>query len=169
MKTQAPANGQTFTATKTSTGTSWGALYAQFTQKTHDISSAASEMQISRDVLVDGKPMKEGQVLHVGDKVKVRIIVKAERDYDFVQVSDKRAACMEPVDQLSGYHWGYYIAPKDQATNYYFDIMRKGTHIVEKEYYVDRTGTYETGTCTVQCAYSPEFSARAKSITFTVK
>ena len=169
VKTQAPANGQTFTATKTSTGTSWGALYAQFTQKTHDISSAASEMQISRDVLVDGKPMKEGQVLHVGDKVKVRIIVKAERDYDFVQVSDKRAACMEPVDQLSGYHWGYYIAPKDQATNYYFDIMRKGTHIVEKEYYVDRTGTYETGTCTVQCAYSPEFSARAKSITFTVK
>ena len=99
----------------------------------------------------------------------VRIVIKADRDYDYVQVTDKRAACLEPLNQLSGYHWGYYIAPKDQATNYYFYMMRKGTHIVEKEYYVDRAGRYETGTCTVQCAYSPEFGARAASLTFVVE
>ena len=55
------------------------------------------------------------------------------------------------------------LAPKDNVTNYYFDRFSKGTHVIETEYYVDREGTYETGTCTVQCAYSPEYSGRAVS------
>ena len=162
-------DGKVFTATKGSDGTSWGALYAQFMQPTSEVEESSEGLSVTREVLVDEKPMQNGQKLHVGDRVTVRIIIKAENNYDFVQVTDKRAACMEPVVQLSGYHWGYYIAPKDQATNYYFDMMRKGTHIVEKEYYVDRAGRYETGTCTVQCAYSPEYSARARSLTFVVE
>mgnify|MGYP000871833951 CR=1 FL=1 len=105
----------------------------------------------------------------MGSKVKVRITITADRDYDFVQVVDKRAACLEPVSQLSGYHWGYYIAPKDYTTNYYFDQMAKGKHVVETEYYIDRQGTFSTGTCTVQCAYSPEYSARTTAQTLNVK
>lgn len=170
VKTTTPkTDGKTFTAQKSSNGTSWGSLYAQFMQTTHDVQASSEGMTVEREVLKDDKPLKDGQVLHVGDKVKVRIVIKVEQDYDYVQVTDKRAACMEPISQLSGYHWGYYIAPKDQATNYYFDMMRKGTHIVEKEYYIDRVGRYETGTCTVQCAYSPEYSARAASLTFVVE
>ena len=168
VKTTANANGSTFTAEKTSSGTSWGAVYAQFMQPTHLVDASAEGMSVVREILKDGKPLQNGQTLQVGDKVKVRITIKVERDYDFVQVSDKRAACMEPVSQLSGYHWGYYIAPRDNATNYYFDQMRKGTHIVESEYFIDREGTYETGTCTVQCAYSPEYTARAASHTLTI-
>jgi hypothetical protein len=137
-------------------------------QPTHLVDASAEGMSVVREILKDGKPLQNGQTLQVGDKVKVRITIKVERDYDFVQVSDKRAACMEPVSQLSGYHWGYYIAPRDNATNYYFDQMRKGTHIVESEYFIDREGTYETGTCIVQCAYSPEYTARAASHTLTI-
>ena len=105
----------------------------------------------------------------MGDKVRVRITIVADRDYDFVQVQDKRAACMEPVSQLSGYNWGYYLAPKDNVTNYYFDRMGKGAHVVETEYYIDRAGTYQSGTCTAQCAYSPVFGARAEALTISVK
>jgi hypothetical protein len=76
---------------------------------------------------------------------------------------------MEPINQLSGYHWGYYCSPKDYSTNYYFDRLSKGEHVVETEYYVDRAGKYETGVCTAQCAYSPEFIARDASLTFDVK
>jgi len=84
-------------------------------------------------------------------------------------VQDKRAACMEPVSQLSGYRWGYYLAPKDNVTNYYFDRMAKGRHVVETEYYIDRAGTYQTGVCTSQCAYSPAYGARTGAITICVK
>ena len=107
--------------------------------------------------------------LKVGDKVTVRITITADRDYDFVQIVDKRAACMEPVRQLSGYGWGYYCTPKDCSTNFYFDLLSKGKHVIETEYYIDRVGTYETGTCTAGCAYSPEFRGTAPSLTIEVK
>ena len=159
---------RTFTAEKTSDGTSWGALYAQFWQKSSDVKASANGMTVKRELLTsDGNPLS-GE-LKVGDKVRVRITIVADRDYDFVQVQDKRAACMEPVSQLSGYNWGYYLAPKDNVTNYYFDRMGKGAHVVETEYYIDRAGTYQSGTCTAQCAYSPVFGARAEALTISVK
>lgn len=154
---------KTFTAEKNSDGVSWGALYAQFMQNTTDIDDATSGLKITREITNSNETFK------VGDKIKVRITIKAERDYDFVQVTDKRAACLEPVNQLSGYNWGYYCSPKDYTTNYYFDRLAKGSHVIETEYYIDRAGIYQTGTCTVQCAYSPEFSARTKAQKLIVK
>lgn len=152
-----------FTARKTTDHTSWGAVYAQFMQKAAEVQDASAGLIVRREVLSEGRQLK------VGDKVKVRITITADRDYDFVQVQDKRAACMEPVGQLSGYHWGYYCAPKDNVTNYYFDTLSKGRHVVETEYYIDRVGDYQTGTCTVQCAYSPEFMAREAAKNLNVK
>lgn len=154
---------QSLTVEKSSEGTSWGAVYAQFFQPTSSIEASASGISVKREIRHQGKS------LSVGDKVTVRLTIVADRDYDYVQVVDKRAACLEPVNQLSGYHWGYYISPKDCSTNYYFDILPKGTHVIETAYYIDRKGDYETGTCTVQCAYSPEYYGRAKSQKLTVK
>ena len=99
----------------------------------------------------------------------MRITITADRDYDFVQVQDKRAACLEPVEQISGYRGGYYCAPQDNATNYYFDQLAKGRHVVETEYYIDREGDFTSGICTAQCAYSPEYSAREAAQRFSVK
>ena len=147
---------------KTSEGTSWGALYAQFMQPVADVENLTAGLSVKRELLAPaGK-------LHVGDKVVVRITIKAERDLDFVEVIDRRAACLEPVKQLSGYHYGYYIAPKDYTTAYYFNKMFKGTHVIETEYYVDRKGTYTSGSCKVQCAYAPEFSATGKALRMEV-
>ena len=155
--------GKTLTATKTSTGTSWGAVYAQFMQKTSDIEQSAGGISIKREVIA-----ADGNV-SVGSRIKVRITIESTRDLDFVQVVDRKAACMEQVQQLSGYRNGAYCSPKDNATNYYFDRLAKGKHVIETEYYIDRAGSYETGTCTVGCAYAPEYRATAKSQTITVK
>ena len=160
-----PAQGNTFTAEKTSAGTSWGALYAQYWQKATDVDNAASGMTVKREIIASNKDNGSTN-FKVGDKVTVRITITADRDYDFVQVQDKRAACLEPAEQLSGYRGGYYCAPQDNVTNYYFDQLAKGKHIVETTYYIDREGDYTSGICTAQCAYSPEFSGReaAKAI-----
>lgn len=167
VKTSLPTTAKTFTVEKTSDDTSWGAVYAQFTQATKRITDHGNGMTVKRELLTaDGK---EPLNLKVGDRVKMRITIVAERDYDFVQVVDKRAACLEPVRQLSGYHNGAYCSPKDNTTNYYFNMMAKGKHVIETEYNIDRTGTYETGTCTVQCAYSPDFRATTKSQTLIIK
>jgi hypothetical protein len=168
--------GKTFTATKTSEGTSWGAVYAQFFQKTNEIEQSNSGITVKREVLTPNTQHPTPITQHptpityqVGDRIKVRITIETTRDIDFVQVVDRRAACMEPVRQLSGYQNGAYVSPKDYATNYYYYGLAKGKHVIETEYYIDRAGTYESGTCIVQCAYAPEYRATAPSITLQVK
>lgn len=162
-------NFRTLTAEKTSDGTSWGAVYAQFVQPTADVADASTGMTVVREVMKDGKKLSSGDAqLRVGDRITVRLTVTADRDYDFVQLADRRAACLEPAQQLSGYAGGYYCQPKDNATNFFFDRMSKGRHVIETVYYVDRQGQYTTGTCTVQCAYAPEFMARTKAVTLNV-
>ena len=159
VKTVLP-KGKRLTIRKTSDGTSWGAVYAQFFQQTKNIADHGSGLTIKREIL--------NKDLKVGDRVKVRITITADRNYDFVQVVDKRAACMEPINQLSGYHNGGYITPRDNTTCYFYDMLSKGTHVIETEYYIDRAGTYETGTATVECAYSPEFRAVTHSETLNI-
>ena len=161
---------KTLSVEKSTSGTSWGAVYAQFVQPTADVADAAEGMSVVREVMKNGKRLaSEGEMLAVGDRITVRLTIKAERDYDFVQLSDRRAACLESVAQLSGYRNGYYCEPKDNVTNYFFDRMPKGKHVVETEYYVDRAGTYQTGTCSVQCTYSPAFCGRTKAIELNTK
>ena len=157
----------TFTVEKTSSGISWGAVYAQFFQPVTEIKASNAGLTVKRELFVrnSNNNAKDAVQAKVGDKVVVRITIVADRDYDFVQVSDKRPACLEPVSQISGYQYGgYYIAPKDYCTNYYFDMMAKGTHVVETEYFVDREGVYQSGTCTAQCAYAPEYTGRQGAI-----
>ena len=174
VKTTQPYAGEkTFTAQKTSEGTSWGAVYAQFMQPTSDISDQASDVSVKREILkaeADSHLSSLNSHLSVGDRIIVRLTIQSERDLDFVQLQDKRAACMEPVRQLSGYDWrgGYYMTPRDNVTNYYFDRLPKGKHVIETEYYIDRVGEYETGTCTVQCAYASEYRGTTHSQTIEV-
>lgn len=158
------------TVEKASEGTSWGAVYAQFMQNTDEVADAAMGMTVVREVLKDGNRLSGDNVqLNVGDRITVRLTVTAARDYDFVQLSDRRAACLESAQQLSGYGFGYYCQPKDNVTNFFFDRMSKGKHVIETTYYVDRKGKYRTGTCAVQCAYAPEFMARTKAVKIAVK
>lgn len=165
VKTEKTGKASKLSILKKSDYTSWGAVYAEFKQPVSEIGSMESGIKIRR-VIVPAESEGKGKAqAKVGEKVKVTLIITADRDYDFVQITDKRAACLEPVNQLSGYQWGIgcYVSPRDHATNFYFDRLSKGKHIVEMEYYVDRKGDYQSGTCTVQCTYSPEFGGRTEA------
>lgn len=164
VKTERPGKASKLSIDKKSDYTSWGAVYAEFKQPISEIGSMESGIKVRR-VIVPAESQGRGTAqAKVGEKVKVTLIITADRDYDFVQITDKRAACLEPVNQLSGYQWGIgcYVSPRDYATNFYFDRLSKGKHIVEMEYYVDRKGDYQGGTCSARCAYSPEFGGRTE-------
>lgn len=163
VKTERPGKASKLSIDKKSDYTSWGAVYAEFKQPISEIGSMESGIKVRR-VIVPAESESKGNA-QVGEKVKVTLIITADRDYDFVQITDKRAACLEPVNQLSGYQWGIgcFVSPRDHATNFYFDRLSKGKHIVEMEYYVDRKGDYQSGTCIAECTYSPEFGGRTET------
>ena len=165
VKTERPGKASKLSIDKKSDYTSWGAVYAEFKQPISEIGSMESGIKIRR-VIVPAESEGKGKAqAKVGEKVKVTLLITADRDYDFVQITDKRAACLEPVSEKSGYQWGIgcYVSPRDYATNFYFDRLSKGMHIVEMEYYVDRKGDYQSGTCTAECTYSPEFGGRTET------
>ena len=107
-------------------------------------------------------PINEGDAVKVGDKIKVRIELRVDRDMEYVHMKDMRASCLEPVNVLSSYKWqgglGYYETTKDASTNFFFDYLRKGTYVFEYALFVTHTGNFSNGITNIQCMYAPEFS-----------
>lgn len=151
---------------KEGTGMGWGAVYAQYLESMDQIGEQGNGLSVSRQLYKGDEALNESAPLKVGDRITVRLTVKADRDMDFVQIKDDRAACMEPLQAVSGFRWGnglgYYQATKDASTQFFIDQMRKGTYVIEYQVYVNRTGEHQAGIATVQSAYAPEFGGHTR-------
>ncbi len=163
MEAALPATTRTLTVEKTTPGLSWGAVYATFLQPISEVEASGSGMSIRREILADTEN------LHVGDRIRVRLTYTCERNFDMVRVTDSKAACMEPVQQLS---WGdsfKRVQPMDTEVRIFYYGLAEGTYSIETEYYLDRAGVYETGLATIVCEYAPEFRAVCRSVRLVVK
>ncbi len=118
-------------------------------------------------------PLTSETILAVGDKLISRITIRLDRPMDFVQLKDQNAACLEPVETISGYHWNngtsYYAAVKDASVNFFFDSLDKGVYLLEFAYRVSRTGIYQTGLAVIQPAYAPEYAGHSQGIKIEIK
>ena len=148
------------------------AIYALYSSKDSTVMASYSVKPEDIKGALKVKRAVSGE-MKVGKKVKVTLTIEADRDYDFVTVTDNRAACMDPVNQLSGYHWnsrwGYYAEMRDSQSIYHFDQLAKGTHVIETEYYIERTGEYQSGNAEVVCEYAPEFRGYAEPVIINVR
>lgn len=159
-----------YTVHKTTDGLSWGAVRAAYTLPVElvEASSAGFTLTRSWEVLRNGKWISvQGQKVKVGEHVRQVITLRAERDYDFVQLEASRAACLEPLHPLSGMTWmggtSCYRMVRDSSNDYYFEHLAKGTHTFVEELIVDRAGSFATGTAHVFSTFAPEFRAYAPS------
>ncbi|MBP5229793.1 MAG: alpha-2-macroglobulin [Bacteroidales bacterium] len=162
---------------KKDAGIGWGAVYATFSEKLANVQqNGTKELSISKELYIkkDDRliPIKDRDQIKVGDIVTARMIIKVDREMQFMQLKEMRGSCLEPLKQLSGYKWGggtwYYEEIKDASTNFFFYNLTKGTYVMEVNYRVSRAGEYEIGLATLQCAYAPEFSAHTTSVRVTV-
>ena len=153
---------------RTGSGPAWSAVYSQFKAPMTEIKEKAiEEVSISKEYSVyaqDGS-LHQADAFKVGDKVKVRVIIKVNKDMDYVTMTDERAACFEPVDQLSGYRsedrtW-FYLEIKDSQTNVFFNRLDKGTHIIGYDVWVTNPGEFTSGIATIQSQYAPQLSAHS--------
>ncbi len=171
---------KTITVEKKDPGVAWGAVYAQYLEDMDKVTQQGGPLSVNKKLYVekriDGRMQLElltdTSRIQVGDKVIVRLIIRTDRDMDFVQLKDERAACLEPVATLSGYRWqnglGYYVALKDASSDFFIEQLRKGTYTLESTYYVARVGEYAGGIATIQSAYAPEYSAHTGSLRLNV-
>ncbi|WP_343688770.1 alpha-2-macroglobulin family protein [Chitinophaga sp.] len=155
---------------------SWGAIYWQYFEQLDKITAAATPMTLQKELFIektnDNGPVltaiQDGNQLKVGDKVKARIVMKVDRDMEYVHLKDMRAACFEPTNVISQSGWqngvSYYQSTKDASTNFFFSRLPKGTYVFEYSMFVTHDGNFSNGISTAQCMYAPEFSAHSEGI-----
>ena len=160
----------------------WGGVYWQYTELASKVEASADgplslERELFRSVATDDgmrlEPIKANEPLSPGTRVTVRLIMRTDRSLDFVHLKDRRATTCEPTEQTSGYRYenglGYYFAPGDLATNFFFDRVPRGTHTLEYDVFVNYAGTFSNGLGRVQCMYAPEFSGVTAGSVLVVK
>jgi len=164
-----------------STTTTWGGVYWQYFEDLDKITSASTPLKLDKKLFVEKNtdrgpvltPINEGDAVKVGDKIKVRIELRVDRDMEYVHMKDMRASCLEPVNVLSSYKWqgglGYYETTKDASSNFFFDYLRKGTYVFEYALFVTHTGNFSNGITNIQCMYAPEFSSHSEGIRINVE
>ncbi|MEO6483398.1 MAG: alpha-2-macroglobulin family protein [Ferruginibacter sp.] len=165
----------------TSSNTGWGSVYWQYFEDLDKITTAATPLKLTKQLFIEKNTDKgpqlvaieAGKELHVGDKVKVRITLKVDRDMEYVHMKDMRAACMEPVNVLSGYKYqgglGYYESTLDASANFFFGSLTRGSYVFEYDLFVTLPGNFSNGITTIQCMYAPEFTSHSEGIRVDVE
>jgi uncharacterized protein YfaS (alpha-2-macroglobulin family) len=160
---------------------SWGAVYWQYFEDLDKITSTSTPLNLHKKLFIEtnsstGKvlhPVNDGDELHVGDKVVMQIILKSDRDMEYLHLKDMRAASMEPTNVLSRYKWqdglGYYESTKDASTDFFISYLPKGTYVFEYPAYITHTGNFSVGVANIQCMYAPEFSAHSEGIRINIE
>jgi len=159
----------------------WGAVYWQYFEDLDKITMAKTPLQLSKKLFVERTtdrgpvitPVNDGDAIKVGDKIKVRVELRVDRDMEYVHMKDMRAAALEPVNVLSQYKWqgglGYYESTRDASTNFFFSALRKGTYVFEYTLFATHAGNFSNGITTIQCMYAPEFTAHSEGIRINVE
>ncbi|UOR05534.1 MG2 domain-containing protein [Hymenobacter aerilatus] len=167
-----PAQGRV-SVTKLDAGVAWGALYWQYFEQVDKITSAATGLQLTRQLFREQRtaggpvlePLTAATPLRVGDVLVVRLVLRSDRDLEYVHLKDQRAAGLELINQISGYQYqsglGYYENPRDAATNFFISYFPKGTHTFEYRLRAAQAGNFSGGLSQLQCLYAPEFSAHS--------
>ena len=166
---------------KRSPGLSWGTVYGQSLETLDRMEQNGEALTVERILYVydaaasgDGwRKVDNNYVFKVGDKMRMRHVISATQDLDFVQVRSQHAACLEPLKTKSGYQSlggrGGYLALHDASADFFFDRFQKGTVTIDLDMYVTSAGSYSNGIATVQCAYAPAFSGHSAGSRINVK
>jgi hypothetical protein len=166
---------------KSTKGIAWGAAYWQYFEDLDKITFAETPLSLQKQLFLvevtnqgeQIKPINDKNVLHVGDKIRVRIELRTDRNLEYVHMKDMRASGFEPINVLSTYKYqdglGYYEATKDAATNFFFDYIPKGTYVFEYDIRVAHKGDFSNGITTIQCMYAPEFTSHSEGIRVVVE
>ena len=164
-------------------GISWGAVYRSFTEELDKVEHQENGMTLKRTIwrVIHGsdgdrlEEVKSGTKLHVGDRLRIQFDLTTDRNLEYLQLADMRAATVEPASTHAGYtyNWrddiGYYSAPGNTRNVFYIDRLSKGSYVIEYEVKVQKPGRFTVGNAVMQCLYAPAFRATTTSATLIVE
>lgn len=168
------------TVRKLDEGVAWGSVHWQYLEDLGKVTAhTATPLKLAKS-LYTRVNTKKGPVLQavkgpvqVGDELVVRLVLRVDRDMEYVHLKDHRGSGTEPVSVLSGYRFqdglAYYESTRDTASHFFIDYLPKGTYVFEYSTRVQLRGAYQTGVASIQCMYAPEFNSHSESLPLSVR
>jgi hypothetical protein len=180
--TEIKADQSKVTLSKQGAGIAWGALHWQYYEDLDKITTHKNtQLQLTKELMLQEqtasgavlKPITASTTLKAGDLVKVKLVIRSDRDLEYVHVQDMRAAGFEPLNVLSGAKWngsfGYYESTRDASTDFFIGFLPRGTYVFEYSLRVNNAGNFSNGITNIQCMYAPEFNAHSEGIRVDIK
>jgi len=168
------------TVKKVDKGVAWGSVHWQYLEDMSKVTPyEGTPLKLTKQLYAK-QLTKKGPTLEavkgplqVGDELVVRIVLRVDRDMEFIHLKDYRGSGTEPVNVLSHYKYqdglAYYESTKDTASHFFIDYLPKGTYVFEYSTRVVHRGQYQTGIASIQCMYAPEFNSHSESLPIVVK
>ncbi len=132
-------------------------------------------LNITKDYyLIDGntvRPLKENETVKVGDKIEVRLTIKAEHNFNYVMIQDKKPAAFDTEKLLSGWVWDGLSRYEDlqlAQTNFFMDYVPVGTYELKYILRPTASGVFNVGSSIMQSMFAPEVSAHSNSFIIKV-
>jgi hypothetical protein len=168
------------TVKKVDAGVAWGSIHWQYLEDMAKVTPYEGtplklQKQLFTKVDTNKGPTLEpiAGPVQVGDELVTRVVVRVDRDMEYVHLKDYRGSGTEPVNVLSRYKYqdglAYYEATRDTASHFFIDYLPKGVYVFEYSVRVQHQGVYQTGMAQIQCMYAPEFNSHSESLTLTVE
>ena len=142
------------------------------------VKAAGNGFSISREYRRDGKPLREGDLLHVGDKISATYSIWSEENRSFVRLTAPRCAAFRPVEQKSG-HYGWMARPLSVSgwasftpqgyrsvladrTEFWFDSYPEEKTSITEEFFVTQEGCFQAPAVEIESLYAPHYRANDK-------
>ncbi|WP_236975807.1 MG2 domain-containing protein [Membranihabitans maritimus] len=105
---------------------------------------------------------EERENIKMGDRLSIRLVLRADRDLDYVYLEDPLVPGVDEGISLSGFQWknglSYYQTFDFDKGQFFIRHLPKGTHIIEYELGVVRSGEFGLPRTKVQSYFVPEIS-----------
>ncbi|MDP7442590.1 MAG: alpha-2-macroglobulin family protein, partial [Verrucomicrobiota bacterium] len=150
--------------TKHDPGVAWGSVHWQYLEDMAKVTPhEATPLRLAKEIYLrentkSGRVLKPiGSDLAPGDELVVRLVLRTDRDMEFVHMNDQRSSGTEPVNVLSGYRYrdglAYYESTRDASSHFFIDYLPKGTYVFEYPVKVFHRGRYQSGIANIQSMY----------------
>ncbi|MDD6186198.1 MAG: alpha-2-macroglobulin family protein [Bacteroidales bacterium] len=159
----------------------FGAAYWQYLEVPDKVEATGSGLSVRRTLyhqpaVGDGKtaaPVTADNPVRLGERITLKIVITSDRDLEYVQVKDPRAAAFEPVNihEREGNQGGVWWveSPRDAANCFFFSRFPQGTIVLEYDVFATQSGDFSAGATTVECMYAPEYWAQGSGVRVTVR
>lgn len=136
--------------------TAIASVFYQYLEQTDRVKRSGHGISVERRLIA-------GDSIQLGDKIKVRMVVTAESDMEYVQLRDNRSMALEPVEPVSCYLFngkiGCRMMVRNCSTDFFITYLPKGTHIIDYDVIVTYKGDVTAGFSEIQSLYAPEMKA----------